>query len=114
MREVAEMGQVGGQFVEEEPKSLSKTSKNQRRKQKKAQNPNEPAKEISANDNKETPLPSNTKQGQRKGESKKLVQKFEGFTIEEPEETQTKALEENNEKKIKALNKKLRQVYSIF
>jgi partner of Y14 and mago protein len=97
-REVAQMGVVGAQYEEDdEKKGLSKTQKkNQKRKEKKQTNT-------------ETQL-------------HKVTQAIQGFSIDEPESaakpdkstgTTPAANEEETQKKIKVLKKKLQQVSNI-
>jgi partner of Y14 and mago protein len=131
MREIAEMGVVGATYDKdkEAQKPATKTAqKNQKRKEKRKQNAQEGATKPtpSAPSTKQTTAPSTTKQQGAPSQStnttskqtkeKKLVEKMSGFTIEEPtleEQQPSSSTNDEVQKKIKNLKKKLRQVCTL-
>ena len=99
IREVAEMGVVGATFQENEGKKTP--SKNQKKNAKKK------TEETSSSS-------SSSSDSQKKVE--KVTQKISGFVIEEPAESLAlaqKEKEEQNNKKIKNLTKRLRQIEQL-
>jgi len=124
-RERKETGQVGGTFVEsqEAPKDgnpPTKTSlKNQKRKEKRKsviESGEVKAEDKPLEEKKPQPTQQAPKQPIKQASKKKLVDKFAGFTIEEPKESLNrpkKELNEDEQKKVKAVKKKLRQIEQL-